>query len=252
MNEKLKAFWKKTKSFFQTNGIAIAIIAGLILFSGGLNSCANKKIATKDAKIAQLNKDNKALQTEIDENKEAYILLDVQVKELLKEIGELKDKNKEIEKDKIDIAKKYADFKAKFGNLSQAEQDQLLITLLKKYDITAEVRDNSLVITMTDRGKLYTFIISIDEVKEQLIKSDEGWANCKITVQLQGAAIVNREEKIKLKDIDITKLNKIITNKDEIIKNYKSKLFWTKVGMIGKTTIPALIIGLVIGFVVAK
>ena len=252
MNEKLKKLWKGFILFLKNNWIAIAIILGLIIFSGGINSCAKKMIADKDAEIAQLNKDNKALQAKIDANQENIILLDAQVKELLKEVEGLKKTNEEIENAKTEITQKYINLKAKFGNLSQEEQDQLLISLLKKYNITAEVRDNSLVITMTDRGKLYTFIISIDEVKEQLVKSDEGWANCKITVQVQGAIIVNREEKIKLKDSDIANLNKIITNKDKIIKDYKSKVFWTKVGMIGKTTIPALLIGLVVGFMVAK
>lgn len=252
MNDKLKKLWKGFISFMGKNWIAILIIFGLLIMSGTCSKIANNKIDKLNANIAQLNKDNKAKQAEIDKNQEAILLLDEQVKEFLKRIQELEKMNVQIEKDKIAIAKKYADLKAKFGNLSQEEQDQLLISLLKKYDITAEVRDNSLVITMTDRGKLYTFIISIDEVKEQLVKSDEGWANCKITVQVQGAIIVNREEKIKLKDLDIANLKEIIVNKDKIIKDYKSKVFWTKVLFFGKQTVPALVIGLVLGFVVGK
>lgn len=252
MNEKLKKLWKGFVSFMGKNWIAVVIILGLLVMSGTCSKIADNKIAKKDAEIAQLNKKNKELQAEIDKNKEAYLLLDVQLQEILKQLEILKKEKEEIEKEKAKIIKKYDDLKKKFGNLSQEQQDQLLITLLKKYDITAEIRENSLVITMTDRGKLYTFIISIDEVKEQLKNSDEGWVNCKATVVEKDKIIVNREEVIVLKNIDIERLNKIIINKDKIIQDYKDKIFWIRVAAWGKKALPALIVGLVVGFLVGK
>jgi chromosome segregation ATPase len=252
VNEKLKKFWKGFVSFMGKNWIAIVIIGGLLFMSGTCSKIANGKIDKRDAEIAELNKKNKELKAEMEKNKEAYLLLDIQLKEILKEIEVLEKEKAEIEKEKAKIAKKYADLREKFGNLSQAQQDQLLVDLLKKYEITAEVRENSLVITMTDRGKLYTFIISIDEVREKLKNSDEGWVNCKATVEEQNKIIGVKDGIILLKDGDIEKLNQIILNKDEIIKDYKSKLFWTKVGSWGKKAIPALIVGLVVGFMVAK
>lgn len=252
MNEKLKKLWKGFVSFMGKNWIAVVIIFGLLFMSGTCSKIASNKIAKKDAEISELNKKNKELQAEIDKNKEAYLLLDVELKEILKQLEVLKKEKEDIEKEKAKIAKKYAELREKFGNLSQAEQDQLLVDLLKKYEITAEVRENSLVITMNDRGKLYTFIISIDEVKEQLKNSNEGWINCKATVVEKDKVIVNKDGVILLKNEDIERLNKIIINKDKIIKDYKNKIFWTKIGVFGKRAIPALIIGLVVGFVVGK
>jgi len=252
MNTKLKEFFKKVLTFVKNNWIAVVIIFGLLFMSGTCSKIANNKIAKKDAEISELNKKNKELQAEIDKNKEAYLLLDIELKSILERLKTLEKEKVEIEKEKAKIAKKYADLREKFGNLSQAQQDQLLVELLKKYEITAEVRDNSLVITMTDRGKLYTFIISIDEVKEQLKNSDEGWVNCKATVVEKDKVIANKDGVILLKNEDIARLNQIIINKDKIIKDYKDKIFWTKVGVFGKRAIPALIIGLVVGFVVGK
>jgi len=252
MNSKLIELWKKFTKFLGVNWIAIVIIGGLLIMSGTCSKIASNKIAKKDAQISELNKKNKDLQGEIDKNKEEYILLDDQYKAILDRIKELELKNETLEANKKKIEKKYADLYEKFGKLSQAEQDKLLVELLAKYEITAEVRDNSLVITMTDRNKLYTFIVDIDKVKEELANSNEGWVTCRATVEEQGAVIMNREEKLKLKDSDIAKLNEIIENKDKIIKNQKDKIFWTKVSSFSKKAIPALILGLVLGYVVGK
>jgi DNA repair exonuclease SbcCD ATPase subunit len=252
MNTKLIEFFKKALAFMQKNWIAVAIIATLLIFSGGLNSCANKKLAKKDATIAEKNKNISDLQKQLKDKEAAYTKLDNEKKEINKHLEDLQKDKEKIEKDKLKIDQKYATLLKKFGQLSVDEQDKLLIDLLKKYNIRAEVRDNMLVITMEDRGKLYTFVVDIDKVKEQLKNSEEALVNCKATVTEKEGLIANAETTITLKNDDIAKLNQIIVDKDIIIKNQKDKIFWTKVSSFTKKAIPALIIGLVVGFLVAK
>jgi hypothetical protein len=246
------AFLKKALAYLQKNWIAIVIIGGLLLLSGGINSCAQKKIAEKDAEIAQLKKDNTAKDDALKAREKDYAVLDEKQKASDKKLTELQKEKDDIAAAKAKKDKQYADLLKKYGSLSLAEQDQLLVDLLKKYDIAAEVRNNLLVITMTDRGKLYTFIVDIDKVKDDLKFSEEALVNCKATVQEKNGIITTKDETIALKNKDIEDYKGKILNYEQIIKDQKDKIFWTKVSSFTKKAIPALIIGLVVGFLVAK
>jgi hypothetical protein len=252
VNEKIMTFLKKALAYIQKNWLVFVIIGGLLLLSGGINSCAQKKIAAKDVEIAQLQKDNTAKDNALKAREKDYAELDKKEKNSEKKIADLEKEKADIAAAKTKKDKQYADLLKKYGSLSLAEQDQLLVDLLKKYDIVAEVRNNLLVITMTDRGKLYTFVVDIDKVKSDLKFSEEALVNCKATVQEKNNIITIKEQTIVLKDKDIQDYKDKIVNFEQIIKDQKDKIFWTKVSSFTKKAIPALIIGLVVGFLVAK
>jgi septal ring factor EnvC (AmiA/AmiB activator) len=252
MNEKLKVFFKKFMTFLANNWIAILIIFALLGLSGITKSCADNKLRNANARIAELEKANKDLEAQLAQSAESQDLLDIQLKELLAVVESLKKDKESLEKDKAKIAKKYKDLQDKFGQLSQEQQDQLLIELMEKYNIQAEIRDNMLIITMEDRGRLYTFMIDIDKVKEDLENTNELLLNCRATVTAKDEIISNRNATIVLKDKDITTLKTVLNNKDEIIRKLNNKVLWTKVKFFGSRAIPALLVGLVVGFLVGK
>lgn len=252
MNTKLKEFFKKVLTFVKNNWIAIAIIVGLIIFGGGLNSCASKKIDAANTKIAELEKSNKEQDEQMKEREKLYKKIDKEMIVVKAELEALRKEKKKIEANKKVIDKKYAALRKKFGNLSAAQQDALLLDVLKKNGITAEIRENSLLITLDDRGILYTMVISVDELREKLSNSEEANVNCLVTVTKKDEQIKLLTDMIVLKDLDIGNLDEKITNLNQIIKEQKTKLFWTRVNVFGKSAIPALIIGLVVGFLVAK
>ena len=55
------------------------------------------------------------------------------------------------------------------------------------------------------------------------------------------------DSKLVLKDKDVTNLNFKITNLDKIVKDLNKKIFWSKVAFLGKTAVPALVIGWLAG-----
>jgi len=247
MNQKLIALFKKIVAFMKSNWIAVAIIVGLLIFGGGMKSCANKKIAKLDAENTQLKKDNKQLDQQVKDREKENKVLDAQLKVVLKDLSDLQKEKENIAADKVKIAKKYADLMKKYGELSQAQKDALLVEVLKKNNISVEIRDNSLIITLEERGKLYTLIVSIDQLNEQLVNCEAGKYNCEMTVVKKDEEIKILGNKLVLKDKDIGDLNIKITNLDKEVKNLNKKIFWSKVGFLGKTAVPALVIGLLVG-----
>jgi septal ring factor EnvC (AmiA/AmiB activator) len=252
MNEKLKAFFKKFMTFLANNWIAILIIFALLGLSGITKTCADNKLKSANARIAELEKENADLMKQLNQSQEEYKTLDKEYKNLVEKVKGLEGDKILLEKEKIKIAKKYKELQDKFGKLSQEQQDQLLIELMEKYNIQAEIRDNMLIITMEDRGRLYTFMIDIDKVKEDLENTNELLLNCRATVKLKDEIIANRDAIIILKDKDITTLKTVLNNKDEIIRKLNNKVLWTKVKFFGSRAIPALLVGLVVGFLVGN
>lgn len=252
MNEKLKIFFKNFLTFIKNNWMAILIVFILLGVSGITKSCADNKIRDLNARIAELEKENIDLMNKLNQNQEQYKVLDKEYKATLEKVKQLEGDQTLLEQEKAKIAKKYADLKKKFGQLSQEQQDQLLVELMQKYNIQAEVRDNMLIITMEDRGKLYTFMIDIDKVKEDLGNTNELLLNCRATVTAKDEIIANRESVIVLKDKDIKTLKEVLNNKDEIIRKLNNKVLWTKVKFFGSRAIPALLAGLVVGFLVGN
>lgn len=252
MNQKLIDFFKKAMLFLKTNWIPIVIIAGLIFFSGWLDSCANKKITAKNIEIANLKKTNADIDQQLKDRLKEYKALDAKLTQISKDLENLKTEKKNIEIEKAKIDKKYNDLYAKFGSLSAAQQDAALLEVLKKKGIKAEIRENSLVITLEDRGVLYTLIVSIDELREKLTNSEKANVTCEVTVTKQGEKIITLERKIDLKDADIKNYIAKIINYEQIIKDQKNIIFWTKVSSFAKKAIPALLIGLVVGYLVGK
>jgi len=252
MNTKLIEFFKKAWVFIKKNWIPIAIIVGLLLMSGTCSKIASDKIAKLDKKIEELTAANKILDQQIKDREKEYIEINKKIKEFEDDIKDLEKKKAAIAAAKAKRDKEYAALLKKFGDLSLDEQDKLLVDLLKKYDIAAEVRDNLLVITMTDRGKLYTFIIDIDKVKSDLKSSQDTLVICEATVKDKDGIIEKKNSTIVLKNKDIKDLESKVINLEEMVKTQKSKLFWTKVGVFGKRAIPAMIVGLVLGFLAGK
>jgi chromosome segregation ATPase len=252
MNEKLKIFFKNFLTFIKNNWMAILIVFILLGVSGITKSCADNKIRDLNARIAELEKENIDLMNKLNQNQEQYKVLDKEYKATLEKVKQLEGDQTLLEQEKAKIAKKYADLKKKFGQLSQEQQDQLLVELMQKYNIQAEVRDNMLIITMEDRGKLYTFMIDIDKVKEDLGNTNELLLNCRATVTAKDEIIANRESVIVLKDKDIKTLKEVLNNKDEIIRKLNNKVLWTKVKFFGSRAIPALLVGLVVGVLVGN
>jgi chromosome segregation ATPase len=252
MNEKLKIFFKNFLTFIKNNWMAILIVFILLGLSGITKSCADSKLRNANARIAELEKQNADLMNQLNQNQEQYKVLDKEYQATLEKVKQLEGDQTLLEQEKAKIAKKYADLKKKFGQLSQEQQDQLLVELMQKYNIQAEVRDNMLIITMEDRGKLYTFMIDIDKVKEDLGNTNELLLNCRATVTAKDEIIANRESVIVLKDKDIKTLKEVLNNKDEIIRKLNNKVLWTKVKFFGSRAIPALLVGLVVGVLVGN
>ena len=245
-------FIKKAMTFITNNWFAVAIIVGLLLFSGSLNSCANKKIDKLNTAIAQLKKDNTGLDQQLKAREKDYKVLGERLVAIMKTLEDLQKEKLKLEADKKKLDTKYANLYAKFGTLSAAQQDALLLEVLKKNGITAEIRENSLVITLEDRGVLYKMMISVDELREKLANSEAATVNCQVTVTAKDGQIKICTDVIALKDLDIDNLRTKITNLEKIISTQKNKIFWTKVSSFAKKAIPALIIGLVTGYLVAK
>jgi len=242
MKEALKKNW----GTFLIAGFCLFLVFKFIGVINFLDAKYSIEIKQSGVKIKDLYKDIKKI-------KKDKKVMDTKIKEKDKLIAQKDIKLQQIVIQKNNLETKYKDILKKYEAMTPDERDKILVETLKKYNINVEIwSENSVYISIEDRGRLLELLVSYEKVRDTNTNNETEIATLYAKITDLDGKVELLNQKISLDTKEISDLNGIIAEKNKIIGTMKKEKTVKFIKRLLLRDVPLVIAGFLIGKYVIK